>query len=55
MQYLRYAAIKYCTTSYSPRYLLKSVVEFGVNFGTFEAVNDEVRKYISLLFTDIYI
>ena len=36
---LRYAAIRYHRGSYIPQYLMAAMVEFGVNFSTFEPLD----------------
>ena len=38
---VRYAAVKYKNTTYSPQYLIAAMVEFGVSFATFNALDAE--------------
>lgn len=41
---LRYAAIKYQRTTYLPRYLLRGMMEMGMNFATMEPVEPEALQ-----------
>lgn len=36
---LRYAAMSYRRGSYTPKYLVQGMVEYGINFATFEALS----------------
>ena len=44
---LRYAAVKYKSTTYSPQYLIAAMVEFGINFATFKALDAETLDALS--------
>ena len=44
---LRYAAISYRRGSYSPQYLVAAMVEFGVNFATFQALDADALDALS--------
>ena len=38
---LRYAAMSYRCGSYTPKYLVQGMVEYGINFATFEALSSD--------------
>ena len=48
---LRYAAVKYKNTTYSPQYLIAAMVEFGVSFATFKALDAETLDALSASLT----
>lgn len=48
---VRYAAVKYKNTTYSPQYLIAAMVEFGVSFATFNALDAETLDALSASLT----
>jgi len=48
---LRYAAIRYHRRTYIPQYLMAAMVEFGVNFSTFQPLDVEALEALSASLT----
>ena len=48
---VRHAAVKYKNTTYSPQYLIAAMVEFGVSFATFNALDAETLDALSASLT----